>query len=109
APEAGRALLAYGWPRNVRELDQALGAALALASDGVIELEHLPAAVRTAEADVSLEAAPDDRRNALRAALAKHGGNIAAVGRELGVARMQVHRWIARYGIDLDSYRRSRP
>jgi transcriptional regulator of acetoin/glycerol metabolism len=102
--------LAYGWPRNVRELDQALGAALALASDGVIELEHLPAAVRTAEADVSLESAPGDRRDAvLRAALAKHGGNIAAVGRELGVARMQVHRWIARYGIDLDSYRRSRP
>jgi transcriptional regulator with PAS, ATPase and Fis domain len=109
APEAGRALLAYGWPRNVRELDQALGAALALASDGVIELEHLPAAVRTAKADVSLESAPDDRNAVLRAALAKHGGNIAAVGRELGVARMQVHRWIARYGIDLDSYRRSRP
>jgi transcriptional regulator of acetoin/glycerol metabolism len=108
ALEAGRALLAHGWPRNVRELDQALGAAVALANDGVIELDHLPASVRDGGTDA--EPAPGDRRDVeLRAALAKHGGNIAAVGRELGVARMQVHRWIVRYGIELDGYRRSRP
>ena len=41
----------------------------------------------------------------LRALLTRHAGNIAAVGRELGKARMQVHRWLKRYGIDLGQYR----
>ena len=113
--EAGRALLAYGWPRNIRELDQTLGAAVALASDGVIELEHLPRALRDHHQPSVVERPPPPvvelsaedlaRAGELRAALAKHAGNISAVGRELGVARMQVHRWIERFGIDLDDYR----
>ena len=41
----------------------------------------------------------------LRALLQRHRGNVAAVGRELGKERMQVHRWLKRYSIDLDDYR----
>jgi DNA-binding NtrC family response regulator len=41
----------------------------------------------------------------LRDILAKHKGNIAAVGRELGKERMQVHRWLKRYAIDIGDYR----
>ncbi len=41
----------------------------------------------------------------LRALLALHKGNVAAVGRELGKQRMQVHRWLKKYGIDLGEYR----
>ena len=41
----------------------------------------------------------------LRALLAQHKGNVAAVGREFGKERMQVHRWMKRYGIDVDEYR----
>ncbi|MFO0548278.1 MAG: sigma 54-interacting transcriptional regulator [Polyangiaceae bacterium] len=41
----------------------------------------------------------------LRALLAHHRGNVAAVGREFGKERMQVHRWLKRYGIDVDQYR----
>ena len=41
----------------------------------------------------------------LRELLARHGGNIAAVGRELGKDRVQVHRWLRRYGIDVSEYR----
>jgi transcriptional regulator with GAF, ATPase, and Fis domain len=42
----------------------------------------------------------------LRALLARHGGNVAAVGRELGKERMQVHRWMKRYGVSVEEYRR---
>ena len=42
----------------------------------------------------------------LRGLLAQHRGNVAAVGRELGKARMQIHRWMKRYGIEVDDYRR---
>jgi DNA-binding NtrC family response regulator len=42
----------------------------------------------------------------LRKLLEAHEGNVAGVGRELGKGRMQVHRWLRRYGISLDDYRR---
>jgi transcriptional regulator of acetoin/glycerol metabolism len=48
-------------------------------------------------------AAPTEHE--LRAILARHRGNIAAVGRELGKERMQIHRWLKRYGIQIDEFR----
>jgi transcriptional regulator with PAS, ATPase and Fis domain len=41
----------------------------------------------------------------LRDVLQRHRGNVAAVGRELGKERMQVHRWLKKYGIRLEDYR----
>jgi transcriptional regulator with GAF, ATPase, and Fis domain len=41
----------------------------------------------------------------LRELLERHQGNVAAVGRELGKARMQIHRWMQRYGIEIDEFR----
>lgn len=41
----------------------------------------------------------------LRHLLSHHRGNVAAVGREYGKERMQVHRWMKRYGIDVGDYR----
>jgi len=51
-----------------------------------------------------LRGAPTESK--LRDLLARHDGNVAAVGRELGKGRMQVHRWMKRYGVMLDEYRR---
>jgi transcriptional regulator of acetoin/glycerol metabolism len=42
----------------------------------------------------------------LRELLVRHRGNIAAVGRELGKERMQVHRWLRRYNLDIEEFRR---
>jgi transcriptional regulator with GAF, ATPase, and Fis domain len=41
----------------------------------------------------------------LRALLAAHRGNVAAVGRALGKERMQIHRWMKRYNIEISDYR----
>ncbi|HEX6242262.1 MAG TPA: sigma 54-interacting transcriptional regulator [Polyangiales bacterium] len=41
----------------------------------------------------------------LREMLTRHKGNIAAVGRELGKERMQIHRWLQRYGLEADKFR----
>jgi transcriptional regulator with GAF, ATPase, and Fis domain len=41
----------------------------------------------------------------LRELLAHHQGNVAAVGRQLGKDRVQVHRWMRRYGINIGEYR----
>jgi DNA-binding NtrC family response regulator len=41
----------------------------------------------------------------LLALLERHNGNIAAVGRELGKERMQVHRWLRKYALDVERFR----
>ena len=101
--EAARALFAYSWPLNVRELEKALEAAVALAGTQSLELRHFPSALRAPPA-LATPAAEDPGDAALRerlaAALAAHGGNVSAVARELGKARMQVQRWMARFGFE---------
>lgn len=109
------ALLHYDWPYNVRELEACAKRCIALATSPRLDVEHLPDPVREEmdeygtwatgipTADSSERGAPD--ADELRAILARHQGNIAAVGRELGKARMQVHRWLKKYEISLDDYR----
>jgi DNA-binding NtrC family response regulator len=112
APEVGRALLSYGWPLNIRELAQSLKALVGLASDDVIRSWYLPADIaRTIESRESKPvAASSDRGDPLRlellAQLSRHRGNLADVARAMGKARMQIHRWCKRFGVDPDSYRR---
>ncbi len=48
SPQAMKAIRAYRWSGNVRELENVLERAVLLAQQGVIELEHLPEEVRSA-------------------------------------------------------------
>jgi len=108
APAAGWAMVRYDWPRNVRELEQVLATAAALADD-VIEVNHLSAAVQRGNVRPPVEdLAPSEtrQRDELIGLLTAHKGNIAAVGRAMGVARMQVHRWLERYGLSIDAFRK---
>ena len=120
-------LAQYTWPYNVRELESAVKLAVALSDGHDLDVRHLPETVqsslRQAQARALPAAAPSppppqlDRSRApsarggapseaeLRQVLARHRGNIAAVGRELGKERMQVHRWLKRYAIDINDYR----
>jgi len=108
--EACDALFARSWPLNIRELDQTLQAALVLAGEGgQIELAHLgqtpvvggpsgtePRATELEDSELAAQ---------LREALFRHGGNVSAVAREMGKARMQIHRWMERFGFDPESFR----
>jgi DNA-binding NtrC family response regulator len=112
-PELGRALLHHAWPLNVRELQQALAAALVLAQDGSLRPSHfpgLPAASMPAAVQSDTEEPLDDEAMRLRAALIQrleqHEGNVAAVARAMRKAPMQVHRWMKRFRIDPKQFRR---
>jgi len=100
-PAAARALVQYPWPLNVRELEKALAAALALAGEQPIDLQHLPPEVREPAPPPAAPAELDEqdraRRDQLIALLEEHGGNVSAVARAMGKARMQIQRWIKRY------------
>lgn len=124
------ALLHYDWPYNVRELQACLRRAVAVAEGQTLDAHHLPDEIREVmleygarsentdpampafQAAVPRAPAPSKpvrarapSEQALRELLAAHRGNIAAVGRELGKERMQIHRWMRRYGIRPDEYR----
>ena len=111
-------LLHYDFPYNVRELEACAKRAIALADGPTLEVPLLPEPIREAMAGYGEEPSADEpsahpvphhkgtpTEAELRALLAEHAGNVAAVGRTLGKARMQIHRWVERYGIDLDEYR----
>jgi sigma-54 dependent transcriptional regulator, acetoin dehydrogenase operon transcriptional activator AcoR len=123
--DALRPVLRYSWPLNVRELRRALLAAVDLAGvgeDGIttIRPHHLPEPVRelrkegptasvsgeTAGAGTDLTAAERELRDSIVDHLRRTNGNVAEVARQMRKGRTQIQRWIARYGIDVQSARR---
>jgi len=126
--EAMDALVAYDWPFNVRELEACLKRAAALADGATLGRRDLSPQVLAAR--TAAEQAPprpggtsappppegeeqDDgfhrgapKEALLRRVLEEHGGNIAAVARALHTRRMQVQRYMQKYGIAASEYRR---
>jgi DNA-binding NtrC family response regulator len=97
---AARALVDYHWPRNVRELEKTLEAAIALCPGDELDLSHLGAASPgLIEAAPAAPSAPDPRRTALVAALREHGGNVSAVARAMAKPRSQIQRWMRRWNL----------
>ena len=126
-PEAGRALLAHDWPLNVRELNQALGVALALGQTTTLDVKDFPASILGVAGDAPASDAPapsrpekpaaaapppsiptDDAslRALVVAMLETHRGNVSDVSRALGKTRMQIHRWMRRFEIDPETFRK---
>jgi transcriptional regulator of acetoin/glycerol metabolism len=114
-PAAARLLLKYAWPLNIRELAMTLEAALALSRGAAIDVAQLPVAVRTepiaapSATPAPLSASEVVLRDQLVATLSQHDGNVAAVARAMGKGRMQIHRWLRRFGLELEQFRRRRP
>jgi len=98
SPEAGAALLRHSWPRNVRELEKCLAHAAALATNGRVDVEHLPRAVRDGIAPP--RRSPDDElRDRLVSLLRDGSGNVSFVAEAMRTSRTQVHRLMKRFGI----------
>jgi DNA-binding NtrC family response regulator len=123
---AARALLAFDWPFNVRQLMKAMEAALALAGGKPIELGHLPMRVResaapaaspegarapearVAPATIVDEEALNDEDRELRdrivTTLRAQGGNVTRAAQVLGKQRQQMQRWMRRFGLRAEDF-----
>lgn len=103
--EAAHALMTYDWPMNVRQLVKAVAVAssLALARDAVVRLIDLPDELTGRRPVPSPEAV---ERAVLVNLLRQHQGNVSAVARDLGKARMQIQRWMKQLKIDPAEFRR---
>ncbi len=109
---AAEALLLYGWPHNVRELEQALAAAAVRAAGGRVLPEHLPAELfarpvtRAAPVPTADRQEEPPTREELCRALEAESGNMAKVAERFGKDRRQVYRWVERLGIEPELFRK---
>jgi DNA-binding NtrC family response regulator len=104
--EAAQRLFAYDWPLNIRELQHALAAAVALTDGTQIEPEALPPELqRTTPSRAPPSMDETEFKHHLIALLEKHKGNVSGVARQMGKARAQIHRWCKRFDIAPESFR----
>jgi len=118
--DAALAMYRYDWPLNIRELEKYLEAALVLAGSGQIRASHFPDIVQKSNAERErtpsaatavakslpaslppqpLSAEDTQRKAELEALLREHRGNVTAVANAMGKARVQIRRWMKRYGL----------
>jgi len=108
SPDALALLLGHRWPGNIRELKNAVERAVVLCTGDVLEVEHLPDALRgspVAAAPPGEEAALRSRladldRRRIAEALDRAGGNQSRAARSLGIARNTLIARMKAYGLD---------
>ena len=104
--EATARLRGYGWPGNIRELQNAIERAFALSGADTITLADLPplrddavpASMLAADAAAARTLREEEER-VIAAALRESGGNKNEAARLLGIDRQRLYRKIKKYGL----------
>ncbi len=103
-PEAMDALLAYGWPGNIRELENAVERAVILCPGEQIGLCELPTAIRQALTSNERPSVPrpgmtlkEMEKDLIRATLQKTDGNRTKAAEILGITRQTLQNKLREY------------
>ncbi len=110
------AVLLHPWPRNLRALHEALGAAVLASTDDLLTDEALPEEVRATRRRARTQEQPVSAalparvgqaltRELLHEVLTACRGNLKQASAKLGAERTKVYREARRHGLDLDGYR----
>jgi DNA-binding NtrC family response regulator len=116
APDALRALVAYAWPGNIRELRNVLERAVTLYPGPEIRLSHLPEMIASATparsdflwVEKRTDSTPPARLNSVRGqvevtrlidALRQHRNNRVRAAAELGISRVTLYNKLRKYGL----------
>ena len=120
-PQATRRLMAYGWPGNIRELENAIERAIIICGDdGVIDVRHLPpwlqheepheahatGGVHALRDGLSLDEALNTlEKQIMMSSLEKTGGNMLKAAEKLGVTPRIMGLRMKKYGLDYRDFR----
>ena len=101
APGALAAIEAWGWPGNIRELENRLKRAVIMADGRLVTAEDLDLPAEAVEGlPVNLKAAREEAdRRAIRKALARTDGNISGAAKLLGISRPTLYDLLKQYGL----------
>ncbi len=105
---AFRRVLNYRWPYNIRELQQTLGTSAILAGTGGEISRHVLDEILERRAD--MPQSPDsvhELRHQLVAELMRAAGDTAKVAKALDREPKEVARWLERFDLDPETYRRA--
>ncbi len=106
--QARKALYAYSWPGNIRELKNCIESAVVMARGKIIELDDLPAPLRKIEKDkcVSIEfptTMDDVEKKVIMESIAYCSGNKTKAAEMLQIGRKTLHRKLAEWREDIES------
>ena len=103
APEAAAILKGYRWNGNIRELQNCIEKAVILSEGEMLEVQDIQLApVQNAAADSGMsgeDTLDQAEEKAIRAAMARFGGNLSMVARSLSISRPTLYSKLKKYNI----------
>ena len=110
APDAMRCLMAYGWPGNIRELENVLERGMIMCEGEVIDGECLPVSLRESVGGIQISS-PDENlsikkaedaieRDLIRRALVRTSGNRTQASKILEISHRSLLYKLKEYGIE---------
>jgi two-component system, NtrC family, response regulator HydG len=109
APAASECLAAYGFPGNVRELENIIAHGVALARGSAIELENLPEDIRTLTINTfrhkengGLPSLEEQEIAYIQWVLKEVKGNKGLAAQVLGIDRVSLWRKLKKYGLEIE-------
>ncbi len=99
SPEFITAMQQYAWPGNIRELRNVLESLLVLEQKLQLSAEDLPAHIRDARRENSLDLESAER-DTIEKTLRAQSGDRAAAANQLGISVRTLYRKMAKYGLD---------
>jgi two-component system response regulator HydG len=114
SPEANQLLIGYDWPGNMRELENAIHSAVALAEEVVLRIGDFPAQLHSVNMrdceTATIEALPPSEervitieemeKSAILGAIERLHGDKLMAARQLGIGKTTLYRKLKEYGIN---------